>query len=110
MTWVRDLSEPPVRRRVDAVKLVCALGLIVLTAIWSEAQTQVEASFFAPVNQLTDSLQGVMKAVYALGSPWALGIVVLAFLVGRRFELAARGAAAGLVAWGAAELVQEILG
>ena len=109
MAWVRTISEPPVRRTVDIVKFATAVALLVLIGVYAQAQTQIDASFYAPINQLTDSLDGVFRFGYVLGSPWAIPVVVGGLLLLRRWDVALRGGLAAGAAWGVAALLQEIL-
>ena len=109
MTWIRSISEPPARRTVDLVKFGSAVALVVLAGIYAQAQTQVDASFFAPLNQLTDSLDGVFRFWYLLGSPWAILVVAGGLLALRQWNVAIRTAVAGGAAWGAAAALQAIL-
>lgn len=110
MSWVRELSEPPSRRTIDVGKLVAGVIGLTLVGVWAHAQTQVDLSFFSPINGLTDDLEAPAKVVYVLGSPWAILVVALVFLALRHLDVAWRAAAAGLVAWGASALLNEILG
>ena len=110
MSWVRELSEAPVRRPTDVAKVVVGAIAFCLVAAWAHAQTEIDASFFAPLNQMTDGLEGASKVVYALGSPWVVLVIAVAFLALRHVDVALRAAAAGLVAWGVSELFHELLG
>ncbi|MFI5046297.1 MAG: lysylphosphatidylglycerol synthase domain-containing protein [Acidimicrobiia bacterium] len=109
MSWVRTVSEPPVRRTVDITKFATAVVALVVAGIYAQAQTQVDVSFYAPLNQLTDSLDGLFRFWYVLGSPWAILVVVLGLLALRQWDVALRAGAASGIAWGAAALLLAIL-
>jgi uncharacterized membrane protein YbhN (UPF0104 family)/membrane-associated phospholipid phosphatase len=109
VSWVRSISEPPVRRTVDIAKFGTAVALLVLVAIYAQAQTEIDVSFFVPLNQLTDSLEGLFRFGYLLGSPWAILVVALGLVALRRGDVALRAALAAGGAWGVAVLLHEIL-
>ena len=110
MAWVRTISEPPQRRTVDLAKFAATVALLVLVGIYAQAQTEIDVSFFGPLNQLTDSLESLFRVGYELGSPWALLVVVVALLVFRQWAVALRAGLAAAAAWGVAVLLQEVLG
>ena len=108
MAWIRNTTEQPERRPTDIGWLIVATIGVAVVGVWAQSQSEIDANFFAPLNDLT-SLDGVFKAVYALGSIWALGVVALVLLVFRQVNVAWRVALAGVIAWGVAELLHEIL-
>ena len=108
MAWIRNTAEQPERRPTDIGWLIFAAIGVAVVGVWAQRQSHVDANFFTPLNDLT-GLDGVFQAVYALGSIWALGIVALVLLVFRQVGVAWRVALAGVLAWGASELLHEIL-
>ena len=82
-------SEQPYRRRTsDWVRVV--VGLSILTfAIWHQDDPgDVRAQPLHALNGLPDQLESFFRLLYALGALWALGLVVVAALVARRWRLA----------------------
>jgi membrane-associated phospholipid phosphatase len=110
VAWVRELSEAPARRSIDVAKLVAAVSGLVVVAVGAHAQTHIDVSFFAPVNQLTDDLEGIAKVALALGSPWVILVVAAAFAGFRHLDVAWRTAVVGGLAWAGAEVFHEVLG
>src|SRR6478735_2531225 len=108
VAWIRNTAEEPERRPTDVGWLVFAAIGVAVVGVWAQSQSAIDANFFTPLNDLS-SADGVFKAVYALGSIWALGAVALALLVFRQIGVAWRVALAGALAWGVAELLHEIL-
>ena len=108
MAWIRNTAEQPERRPTDIGWLIFAAIGVAVVGVWAQSQSHVDANFFTPLNDLT-GLDGVFQAVYALGSIWALGVVALVLLVFRQVGVAWRVALAGVLAWGASELLHEIL-
>ncbi len=108
VAWIRNTAEKPERRPTDIGWLVFAAISVAVVGVWAQSQSEVDANFFAPLNNLS-SVDGVFKAFYALGSIWALGVVALVLLVFRQVGVAWRIALAGVLAWGVAELLHEIL-
>ena len=94
-------------RPTSAGSIVAAIGVAVV-GVWAQSQSEIDANFFTSLNDLS-GVDGVFKAVYALGSIWALGAVALVLLVFRQVGVAWRVALAGALAWGVAELLHEIL-
>jgi uncharacterized membrane protein YbhN (UPF0104 family)/membrane-associated phospholipid phosphatase len=110
MSWIRNTTEPAERRSLDIARLVlCGLALVVL-GVWSQSQSAIDVNFFSPINDLAGNMVGVAKGIFALGSPWAALVVVLVLLLLRAPTVALRVGLAAGAAWGAAELLNEILG
>src|SRR4051812_32185801 len=82
-------SEQPYRRRTsDWIRLVIGVGVLAF-AIWhQDAPTGFEKDLFPPLNGLPDQLESFFRLLYALGALWAVGLVVVAALVARRWRLA----------------------
>ena len=110
MAWIRDTDEKAQRRPADIAMLVVAGILAVLVGLWAQTQSTVNANLFATVNDLSGNMVGLAKAIYALGSIWAVLAVTVVLLVTRQVRVAWHGALAAAVAWGIAELLNEILG
>ena len=110
MAWIRDTDETAQRRPADIAMLVVAGILAVLVGLWAQTQSTVNANLFATVNDLSGNMVGLAKAIYALGSIWAALAVTVVLLVTRWVRAAWHGALAAAVAWGIAELLNEILG
>src|SRR6476620_5154588 len=90
--------------------LVVAGILAVLVGLWAQTESTVNTNLFATVNDLSGNMVGLAKAIYALGSIWAALAVTVVLLVTRQIRAAWHGALAAAVAWGIAELLNEILG
>ncbi len=108
MAWIRNTTEQPERRPTDIGWLVVAAIGVAVVGVWAQSQSEIDANFFVPLNSLS-SLDGLVKAFYALGSIWALAAVALALFVFRQVNVAWRVALAGAIAWGISELLHEIL-
>ena len=89
VAWIRNTAEEPERRPTDIGWLVFAAIGVAVVGVWAQSQSEVDANFFAPLNNLS-SVDGVFKAVYTLGSIWALGVVALVLLVFRQVGVAWR--------------------
>ncbi|HEY7104792.1 MAG TPA: lysylphosphatidylglycerol synthase transmembrane domain-containing protein [Acidimicrobiia bacterium] len=103
-------SEQPYRRRTsDWVRLVVAVG-IMIWLIWTEGdvnQTQNDVARF--FNDLPNDLESFFRVIYGVGALWALGIVVVAALVAKRWRLARDLAIAGIAAWVIARVIGAIV-
>ena len=110
MSWIRNTTEPAQRRSLDIARVVlCGLAVIVL-GVWAQSQSAIDVNFFAPINDLAGNMVGVVKGIFALGSPWAALAVVVVLLLVRAPMVALRVGIAAGAAWGIAELVNELLG
>ena len=97
---VRDRPESPPRRRVtDAVRLVIAVTLLVLTALHANAPTRTERAVATFFHTLPDGAADVLAGAYNVVSLWALGILVAAVALLRRWRLARYVLVAGAVTW-----------
>ncbi len=103
-------SEEPYRRRtVDWVRLVfSAVALAVLIAHEGDLG-RIEQSIFTFFNTLPDDLSSLFTLLYRLGALWAVGIVVIAALVARRWRLARDLAISGALAWFLARLIGALV-
>ncbi|HXY91542.1 MAG TPA: phosphatase PAP2 family protein, partial [Acidimicrobiia bacterium] len=110
MTWIRKSTEPAERRTIDIVRLVfCTIG-VVLSGVWAQSQSSVDVNLFHVVNGLGDNMVGIGKAVYALGSIWAVLAIFVVLFALRQVPVALRVGIAGAAAWGIAELLNDLLG
>ena len=93
-------SELPYRRRSsDWVRLVLGV-LIVAFAIANEGSPgEFEENLYSLLNGLPGDLRSFFTALYDFAALWALGIIVIAALVVRRWRLARDLAIAGVLAW-----------
>jgi uncharacterized membrane protein YbhN (UPF0104 family) len=110
VSWIRDTDEKAERRPSDIALLVVAAILALLVGIWAQTESTVNLNLFRTLNQLSGNMVGLAKAVYALGSIWAVLVVTLALLLFRQLRVAWHVALAGAGAWGLALLLNEILG
>ncbi len=93
-------SELPYRRRSsDWVRLILGV-LIVAFAIANEGSPgDFEENLYSLLNGLPGDLRSFFTALYDFAALWALGIIVVAALVVRRWRLARDLAIAGILAW-----------
>ena len=93
-------SELPYRRRTsDRIRVVVAVLLVAAFIAHWDDPWQAELDLFRLVNGLPDDLTTLFRGFYTLGTLWALGIVVFAAIVARRWRLARDLAIAGGLAW-----------
>ncbi len=103
-------SELPYRRRTsDRIRVVVAIVLMALAIAHQDGVNTSEHALFDFFNGLPDALAPVFEFLYRFGALWALGLVVVAALVARRWRLARDMAIAGLVAWFSARLIGLIV-
>ena len=98
------------RRTGDLLRLIAGALGVVLAGLWAQASTNVDTHLFATVNDLPDSLEGLAKALSALGSIWCVLAVVAVLLIARWFLAARDAAVAGVLAWAVAIGLNELLG
>jgi uncharacterized membrane protein YbhN (UPF0104 family)/tRNA A-37 threonylcarbamoyl transferase component Bud32 len=103
-------SEEPYRRRPrDMVRLGVSIVLMILLAEHVGDVTPTEQSIFEFFNTLPDGLQSLFVTLYRLGALWAVGLVVAAALIDRRWRLARDLAISGGLAWAVARIVGAIV-
>ena len=103
-------SELPYRRRTsDRIRVVVAIIFLALTIAHEGHENTSEESLFQLINGLPDALAPVFEFLYQFGALWAVGLVVVAALVARRWRLARDMAIAGLAAWFSARLIGLIV-
>src|SRR3954468_5646633 len=93
-------SEEPYRRRVtDGIKLGIESVVLALLVLHASYPSVVEKDIFRTFNDLPGEWYGFFRAVYTLGTVWALGLAIVAAVVGRRWRLARDLLIAGVGAW-----------
>jgi uncharacterized membrane protein YbhN (UPF0104 family)/membrane-associated phospholipid phosphatase len=110
VSWIRDTDEEAPRRPADVAMLVVSAILALVVGFWAQTQSSVNVNLFRTLNQLSGNMVGLAKAVYALGSIWAVLAVTLALVLLRQLRVAWHAALTGAAAWGVALLLNEILG
>jgi len=99
-------SEEPFRRRArDGVRLVVSAVVLVFLARHVGDVTPTEQSVFEFFNSLPAGMESFFTTLYRLGALWAVGLVVAAALIDRRWRLARDLAISGALAWGIARAV-----
>jgi glycosyltransferase 2 family protein len=112
--WRRRLFQPAAegdfrRRTRDWVQLAVVAVLLVLAAHHAGNVTASERALFDLFNTLPNGLAPLFRGLYRLGTLWAVGLVVVAALVARRWWLALVLSIAGLLAWGMARAIGQIV-
>lgn len=103
-------SEQPYRRRTsDWVRLVLGAAIFAFTIWHQDKPTTFEKNLFTTLNGLPSDLESFFRLVYSLGALWALGLVVVAAVVARRWRLARDMAVGGVVTWLLARLVGALV-
>ena len=93
-------SEQPYRRRTsDWFRLVLGVVFVALTIAHENNPGDFEENLFTLLNGLPNDLRTFFRALYGLGALWALGLVVVAALVARRWRLARDLVIAGVLTW-----------
>jgi len=108
--FARASEEPYRRRPVDGLWLVASAVLVVLMAQHHDDPTGFETKVFETVNALPDQLQGLAEFLYQIGTLWALGLVLVAALLARRWRLARDLLLAGVVAWVLGRILAVLIG
>ena len=112
--WRRRLFQPAAegdfrRRTRDWVQLAVVIVALVLAARHANDVTASERALFDLFNTLPNGLEPVFRGLYRLGALWAVGLVVVAALVARRWRLARDLSIAGLLGWGTARAIGQIV-
>src|SRR4029453_6156702 len=109
MAWIRQTDEPPERRPIDLVRLGGGVVGLVVAGLWAQSESSIDTDLFRVVNDFPNGLNGLADALYALGSIFAVAAVAIVLVVFRKWRVAEHVALAGVLAWGVAELLHEIL-
>lgn len=103
-------SELPYRRRTsDRIRVAIAIVLMALAIAHQGNETASEDALFDLINGLPDELSPFFEVLYRFGALWAVGLVVVAALVVRRWRLARDMAIAGVAAWFLARLIGVVV-
>ncbi len=103
-------SERPFQRRlVDGIRVVLATGALTYLALNANTVPRGELGLFTYFNSLPSGLLPVFRTISAAGTLWALGLVVVAALVGRRWRLALAMLLSGAGGWASARVVGQIV-
>jgi uncharacterized membrane protein YbhN (UPF0104 family)/tRNA A-37 threonylcarbamoyl transferase component Bud32 len=103
-------SELPYRRRTsDRIRVVTAFVLMALVISYEGNESTSEHDLFTLINGLPDALAPFFDLLYRFGALWALGLVVVAAVIARRWRLARDMAIAGVAAWFLARLIWVIV-
>ena len=103
-------SEQPYRRRIsDWVRLTVAVALIALLVWQHDHQSQALDNVTTLINGLPNYLDSLFRLVFALGALWAVGLVVVAALVARRWRLARDLLVAGVATWAIARVMGQMV-
>src|SRR5262249_27550400 len=106
----RRAGEPHFQRRTsDWIRLTAGIVLLVAAARHAGDVNASEQAGYGLVASLPRQLDDVFLAVYRLGALWAVGLVVVAALVGRRWRLGRDLFIAGAVTWLAARLTGDVV-
>jgi len=97
---VHTMPEGIARRRPsDAVRVLVALALLVLLAMHADSPTAFERSVLRVFTSLPNDAHTFVLIIYDLVALWAIGLLVVAVLLLRRWRLARDLAVAAAAAW-----------
>ena len=106
----RPAAEGGLRRRTrDWFGLLLGIVILVVSSFHHGDVTRSERAVFDLFNTLPNGLAPLFRALYRLGALWALGLVVVAALVAGRLRLARDLVLAGVLAWGTARALGELV-
>jgi len=113
-SWRRSMFRPAgegaLRRRTrDWFGLIVGILLLVITSLHHGDVTRSERAVFDLFNTLPNAVAPLFRALYRLGALWAVGLVVVAAIVAGRRRLARDLIVAGVLAWGSARALGEIV-
>src|SRR5690348_15238151 len=101
-------SDDAHRRRLsDCVRVGIAAALLIVAARHAGTTTETERALFDVFNSLPNGLLPLFRSIYRLGALWAVGLVVVSALVGRRWHLARDLLIAGVLAWAFGRIMGE---
>ena len=111
MAWIRDTDEKAQRRPADIALLVVAGILAVLVGhVGADPVDRQRSTSSTRSTTCPGTWSAWPRRIYALGSIWAALAVTVVLLVDPPGRVAWHGALAAAVAWGIAELLNELLG
>src|SRR4051794_20801672 len=97
--FARASEEPYRRRTTDAIRVVCAIALVVYLSQRSAHNSDLSLAVFHAMNGLPGSLRPLFEVLYRAAALWAVALVVAAALAARRWRLARDLVLAGLLGW-----------
>jgi uncharacterized membrane protein YbhN (UPF0104 family) len=100
MSWIRATDEQRERRPTDVVRGVVGGVGFVAVGLWANAGADALSKLAELCNSLPDGLDGLARALVALGSVWAVLAAALVLAAFRRWVPALTVLVAGLVAVG----------
>ena len=104
------VAEEAMRRRPsDWVRLTVATVLVAALSASATTPSSADVALLNLVQTLPAGLRPVFTTLWDVGALWALGLVVAAAVVGRRWRLARDLLVAGLLGWGAARVVGSVV-
>ncbi len=108
---VRDRDDSLRRRRPgDAARVVLAAALFTLLALHAGHYFKSEKALTRFILSLPNDVHSIARLAYSLLALWALGIVVVAAVLSRRWRLARDVAVAGALAWVLGRLFAFVVG
>lgn len=103
-------SEQPYRRRVsDWLRLIVAVALIALLIWHHDNPSAASQNLTSLINGLPNYLDSLFELVFAVGTLWAVGLVVVAALIARRWRLARDLLIAGVGCWIIARVIGQFV-
>ncbi len=86
-----------------------ATAALILLSLHANTVPRGEQGLFTYFNSLPEGLLPLFRGLYAGGTLWAVGLVVLAAVAGRRLRLALAMFLSGAAAWAAARIIGQIV-
>ncbi|MBM3660241.1 MAG: flippase-like domain-containing protein [Actinobacteria bacterium] len=108
--FARASEEPYRRRPADAFALFFGAIVVALLASRSDDPTKFEVNLSEAFTDLPSSLRGIAELLVDLGTLWAVGIIVVAALLARRWRLTRDLFLAGFLAWLVGHVIALALG
>ncbi|MDQ1432735.1 MAG: hypothetical protein QOF40_3337, partial [Actinomycetota bacterium] len=103
-------SEQPYRRRTsDWIRLVVGVAILAFAIARQDHPTQFERNLFTFFNGLPNQLESFFRLLDAAGTLWAVGLVMVAAVVARRWRLARDLAIGGLVTWALGRVIGALV-
>ena len=100
LTTFGPADEQPFRRRTsDWIRVLVAVVLLGYLIAGRTEVGSAQQALFRFFNQLPNGFEDLFRLLYGAGTLWALGLVLVAALVGRRWRLARDLAVSGIAAW-----------